>query len=311
MWFKNLTLYRLTQPFELTPEQLAEAMEPLTIRPCGSLDPSSYGWTPPLGRISGELVHAANGCILVSARKDERVLPASVIREEVDERIAEIENSEPRKVRGKEKRRIKEDVIFDLLPRAFIRGTETEAYLSPHDGWLVINTTSPKRAEDLMSLLGHSLGSFEVAPFVSEQNPVSTMTGWLSGRDLPNGFVIQNDCELKDPADQNAVVRCQKLDLDSDEVQGHLRAHKEVHKLGLLFEERLSMVLRSDLTVSRLRFEAVDELDSFDDVDDAARLDANFAFMTTELGRLLERLDEVFALEPGAQITTRQFAAES
>ena len=309
MWFKNLTLYRLTQPFDMSPEAIAEALEAFALKPCGSLDPFSYGWTPPLGRRGTELVHAANGRVLVNARKEERVLPAAVVRDEVAERIAQIEQSEPRTVRAREKRRIKEDVIFDLLPKAFVRGADTQAYISPTDGWLVINTAVPKRSEELLNLLGASLGSLELMPFVSEHNPVSMLTRWLGGQPLPPGFALQHDCELKDPADQSSVVRCQHQDLRSDEIQGHLRAHKEVHKLGLSFEERVSMVLRADLTISRLRFEAVEEFDTVDDADELARLDANFAYMSSELSRLLSRLAEVFTPAEQAPSATPQLAA--
>ncbi len=67
MWFKNLTLFRLVQPFDMTPEDMAEALEGFALRPCGSLEPFSYGWTPPLGRMGTELVHAANGRVLIKA----------------------------------------------------------------------------------------------------------------------------------------------------------------------------------------------------------------------------------------------------
>ena len=61
-----------------------------------------------------------------------------------------------------------------------------------------------------------------------------------------------------------------------------------------MFEERLSFVLHADLTVKRLKMESVDELDWLDDDDEIARFDADFAFMTTEYSRLLERLVSIF-----------------
>ena len=63
---------------------------------------------------------------------------------------------------------------------------------------------------------------------------------------------------------------------------------------ALTFEARVSFVLGADLSVRRLKFEAVDEFDSNDETDPIARFDANFAFMTAELSRLLRALDVVF-----------------
>ena len=105
---------------------------------------------------------------------------------------------------------------------------------------------------------------------------------------------MQTDCEFRDPADVRAVVRCHHQDLGGDEIRAHLRARKQVYRLALGFEERLSLVLSADMTIRRLRFEAVDEFDQVDAADELAQLDANFAYMTAELARLLERLDQVF-----------------
>ncbi|MDJ0807295.1 MAG: recombination-associated protein RdgC, partial [Gammaproteobacteria bacterium] len=43
MWFKNLRLFRLLKPFELTEEELNEQLQGKAFRPCGRHDPSSLG----------------------------------------------------------------------------------------------------------------------------------------------------------------------------------------------------------------------------------------------------------------------------
>ena len=294
MWFKNLCLYRLSDPFEHSPEELATAMQAYASRPCGSLEPFTYGWTPPLGNMGTELVHAANGCILICAVMEERLLPASVVRETVEERIAAIEEIEGRRVRGKERRNMRDDVTFELLPKAFTRKNYTHAYLSPDEHWLVVDTPTPKKAEELLVMLAHSLGELKVEAFKSDVSATALMTRWMSGRDVPADFAVLQDCELRDPADDKSIIRCQRQDLAADEIQMHLRAHKQVHKLALGFDERLSFILRSDLTLTRLRFESVEELDYNDGVDEIGRFDANFAFMSSELKLLLDRLTDVF-----------------
>ncbi len=300
MWFKNLVLYRLTEPFEHTPEQLSAALARQAAKPCGGLEPFSFGFSPPLGRLGKELVHAANGCTLLCARKEERLLPGSVVKETLEERIAEIEMRDDRRVRGKERKRMRDDVIFELMPKAFTRSTYTFAYLSPKDGWLIVDAANTKRAEELVVLLGTALRRFEVEQLTAQVSPVSIMTRWLETQSLPQGFTLEQDCELRDPADEGAVVRCQRQDLASDEIKAHLRARKQAQRLALGLEARLSFVLCADLTVKRLRFEAVEELDEVDEADELARFDANFAFMTTELARLSARLGEVFEVSDPA-----------
>lgn len=300
MWFKNLMLYRLDRDFSRTPEQIAEALAEQAFKPCGGLQPYSYGWSAPLGRLGTSLVHTTNGCTLICARKEQRLLPSSVVKEALEERVANLEEAEARPVRAKEKRRIKDEITFELMPRAFTRSIDTHAYFSPRDGWLVVNAATPKRAEELVVLLGHSLPHDPVDPFEAAVSPSQLMTRWLEGREnLPAGFELADECELRDPGDEGALVRCLRQDLMAEEVRAHLKARKFVQRLALGFEERLSFVLGVDLTLRRLRFEAVEELDTDDQADEVARFDANFAFMSAELAKLLERLEQVFG-EPAA-----------
>ncbi|MDZ4262530.1 MAG: recombination-associated protein RdgC, partial [Pseudomonadota bacterium] len=165
MWFSNLQLYRLTKPFTLSVEELTQQLEQHTFKPCGTLDLSSYGWVAPLGRDGAELVHAAGGYIMICARKEQKMVPATVVRERVQEKAEAIEAAQGRPVRRKERDTIKEEVIHTLLPQAFPRSTLTFAYISPKENLIVVNAASAKRAEELLSYLRGSIGSLPaVAP---------------------------------------------------------------------------------------------------------------------------------------------------
>jgi recombination associated protein RdgC len=196
-------------------------------------------------------------------------------------------------VRAKERRRLRDEVTFELMPRAFTRSTHTFAYFAHRDGWLVVDAATERRAEDLLVLLGHAVRGLTVEPFEAARSPAALMTRWLDGERLPPGFQLGDQCELRDPALEGAVVRCQRQDLTAAEVRAHLRAGKVVQQLALVFDERVSFVLAADLTLRRLRFEAVEELDDAAG-DPLARFDADYAFMTAELNRLLGALAKVF-----------------
>jgi recombination associated protein RdgC len=49
MWFKNLAIYRFTEPFTLSPETLEQKLLQQPFTPCGGHDEFSFGWTSPLG----------------------------------------------------------------------------------------------------------------------------------------------------------------------------------------------------------------------------------------------------------------------
>ena len=59
--------------------------------------------------------------ILLVAKKEEKMLPANVVKRELDERIESLEQKENRKLKKTEKQTLKDDVVMNLLPRAFTK----------------------------------------------------------------------------------------------------------------------------------------------------------------------------------------------
>jgi len=296
MWFRNLQLFHLQQSFNLTPEELHHNLEPQAVKECGSLEPFSYGWEKPLGRDSAQLTHAANSCIMICARKEEKILPASVVREKLAEKVEEIEEAESRKVRRREKEELKDILIQQLLPQAFTKSSLTYAYIDPKGKWLIVDASSPKKSEELVNLLRDSLGSLKLKPLTAAQSPASVMTAWLGEKAPQGGFIVSDECELRDPMEEGGIVRCRRQDLMGDEIESHLKAGKQAVKLALEWDERISLVLCDDLSIKRLGFMDIIQEEAADVAaeDDAARFDADFAIMSLELGRFIPRLLEQF-----------------
>lgn len=296
MWFKNLALYRFTEDFTLTPDELERKLEQMRFKPCGSHDEFSFGWTAPVGKGDDALVHAANGFMMVCGKKEEKVIPSSVINEMLQEKISEIEEQEMRKLPAKERTRIKDELIFELLPRAFSFSKKTFAYIDAKNGWLVVDAASAKKAEDLLSQLRKVVGSLPVTPLVSNVKPSFVMTQWLLGEGLPKDLTIEDECELKSQEDEAAIVRCKRHDLKVPEIKNHLDTGKQVTKLALNWTDRLSFLLDENLAVKRLKFlELIQEqVQDIEAETEQERFDADFAIMTAELAEFLPRLVEWF-----------------
>jgi len=299
MWFKNLAVYRFTEPFSLSPDELQQQLAQQPFKPCGGHDQYSFGWTSPLGKSAEALVHAANGCMMVCAKKEEKVVPATVINEMLAERIDEIEEREARKLPAKERSRLKDELIFDLLPRAFSFSKKTYAYIDSRGGWLIVDAASAKKAEDLLSNMRKCLGSLPVVPIGAGLKPSGLMTVWLTTQATPADLQIEDECELRSPEEEGGIIRCKRHDLSLPEIKNHLDSGKQAIKLALSWDDRLSFVLDESLAVKRLKFleliqEQSDEIEAFDD---AERFDADFSIMSAELGRFIPRLLELFSAE--------------
>ncbi len=299
MWFKNLTLFRFSEPFTLSAAQIEEKLAANRFRPCGSHDESSFGWSSPLGRGYEPLLHSANGFMLLCAKKEEKVLPTSVVTELLQERISDIETEQARKLSKKERNSLKDELIFELLPRAFSFSRHLYAYIDPQGGWLVVDSSSSKKAEELLSSLRRCLGSLPVVPVNTLKKPVLTMTEWLTNNDTPTGITIEDECELLSPEEEGAIVRCKKHDLGLPEIKNHLDSGKLVIKLALNWEDRISFILDEHLAVKRIRFlELVQDQVADTQADSAQeRFDADFAIMTAEFSQFLTRLLDLFGGE--------------
>ncbi|MBT8148034.1 MAG: recombination-associated protein RdgC [Gammaproteobacteria bacterium] len=284
MWFKNLRLYVLTEPFKLTPEELEDKLVENVFRPCSSFDKSSLGWVSPLGREGEMLTHTIGDYTMVCAQEQERLLPVSVVRDATEEKVAELEERQARKVYRKERRQIQEDIYASLLPQAFLRNQQLFAYIAPKQNLLVVNTPSVPKAEALLNLLRDSLGSLQVAKPDVKRSPGDVMTRWLKEQKATHKFVIEHDCELYNPLDGSNVVRCKGQDLLTDELRAMLSADKRVKSLGVSWNSRVNCIVHDDLSVKRLRFEGVSEESLGDQVESAAQqFDQEFALMSMEL----------------------------
>ncbi|WP_324019430.1 recombination-associated protein RdgC [Aeromonas hydrophila] len=292
MWFKNLQVYRLTRPFDLTTEQLESQLESLTFTPCGSQDMSRFGWTPPLGKFGRALTHSADGQILICARKEQKMLPSTVIKEQLAEKVEAIEFEQGRALKKKEKEALKEELLHTLLPRAFSRTTNTFAWINAANGLLIVDASSAKKADDVLALLRKSIGSLPVVPVALKNPPEITMTEWLQQGNLPATFTLEDESELRSAQQHGGIARFKQQDLMTDEVKNHLANDKLVTKLALNWGERLSFVLGDDLSIKRLKFseELREQNDDITSEEPAARLDADFALVTGELAQFIPAL---------------------
>lgn len=284
MWFKNLRVYTFAKPLAQTFEEIETALADKLFEPCGSMEKARLGWVSPLGREGEMLSHVQGNYLMLCCQKQKRLLPAAVINEATDEKVAELEERQGRKIYRKEKRQIRDDVFVTLLPRAFTRNQQTFAYLSLADNLLVVNSGSAPKAEELLTLLRDTLGSLPVEIPTTSRAPADVMTRWLREQHGSDNFVIDEECELFNPIDGSNVVRCKGQDLFSEEIQTHLGAGKQVKSLGVTWNSAVSCVISEDLAVKRVKFVGMnEEREQGEAESEVEKFDQEFAVMTLQL----------------------------
>lgn len=310
--FRNLTFFRfhatmaraIRAQLDPSPDDNEVALlDEAALKPVGPLELSSRGWVP-VRNDGGLLSYAGmDEAMFLALGGEDKILPAAAVNRELAKRLKDLEEREGRKPSGRARKRIKEDVVHDLLPRALVKPYRLDGYLDLRRGLLVVDTASRKAAEEFVGKLRETLGSFPGLPVNAEVAPRAVLTDALLGIHArtqlgPQGLLLGDECELRDPADSGAVARLSGQDLQGEEVEQHLNAGKQCTRLGLTFGDRLSFTLGEDLVVRKLRFldGAMDQLESQEREDLQAELDARATLLVGEVGQLFDVLEQAFRI---------------
>ncbi len=297
MWFKNLYLYRLPGNWAVDAGQLEEQLARLTLQACSATDPRSIGWVAP--RDAGALIHSVNQQWLLALGVEEKLLPASIVKRFASDKAKDIEEAEGRRIGRKEMREIQEQMTLELLPRAFIRSRRTHAWIDRGNGWLVIDSSSPAKAEEFLEQLHKSVDDVPTKALKVAQSPSAAMTAWVAAGEPPAGFTLDQDLELRSA--EKATVRYVKHTLEGEEIRQHIAAGKVVTRLAMTWNDRISFVLDDQLQVKRLAFLDIlkEQADGQGENEDE-RFDSDFTLMSGELARLLDDLVAALGGEPAA-----------
>lgn len=289
MWFRNLRLYRLAHLPHAGVEAFEAALAKRPLARCGSFEMASRGWVFP--RNEGVFVHAVDRQWLLALGVEQKLLPATVIRQTAQERAAAIEAEQGRRVGRKEMRDLTDRVAEELMPKAFTQRRTTWAWLDPAGRWLVVDAGSDARADEFMETLAATLDGIVPRPLQTQVSPLTAMTEWVAQGEAPAGFTLDSDLELRAANESQSAIRYVHHDIDGPEVAAHVAAGKVVTRLGMTWNDRISFVLTDKLHVKRLAFHDIVREQAGPAASNAdEQFDADFALMAGELRGLFADL---------------------
>lgn len=297
MFFKACTilLYPQNHLFGMA-SVMVDSLPNLALTAPGPLEMATSGFISPTG--DGNLSLEQAGAYWLAIGNCEKILPAAVVNDFVAARIEHIEENEGRKPGGRERKRIKDDILYELLPRAFVKTSRIDAFLDDKAGALFVNAATARKADQATSAIRDLLGTFPALPINAENAPRRVMTGWLAGGAMPDGLTLGESCELREPIDGGGVLRARNQELSSEEIQHHLEAGKQVAAIELCWQDHITFTLTDGLQLRGIKWldGAMDPLDEIDGEGKQAEMKARFALQLGELRGLLIMLREAFSL---------------
>lgn len=284
---KNAIIYRLPEGWPPDIEYLGNIMLPRRFVGCSGWRAASSGWVAPAKHSPG-LAHMVGRHILITLQTETKILPASVVKRRVDEKVADVERSECRRVGRQERWEIADTVRLDLIPKAFSRLDRVTAYIDTKAHRLVIDTASKARADELVCKIIET-SEINVRRFETADRPEIAMQRWLSV-DVPDEITIDDECDLVGHSEGRPTVKYQRHALDGEDILRHLSLGKVPTRMAITCKGRASFVLTDDICIKR--FSLVNAPDApIDGQTDEERFDADAALYASEIACVIDWIE--------------------
>lgn len=278
--FKNAIAYLLTPGFRLDPEMLARR----PARPCSANEGRTMGFAPPCSHSTAELAHHVAGHTMICLETEDRLLPGSVVAEEVESRAIDLEKQQGYKPGRKQMSELKQRVTEELLPKAFTQKRRTLGVFAGQ--YFIVDTSSPARADMMIETLRSVLDALPLALIQTENRITGRMIEWLLGS-LPWGLTVDDFVELEKAEPGKPAIAYKRTTLDESDMRRRISDAYVPRKIGVTLNDRLSFKVDDSLNLKQLtalELMQVDKRHHDDKAEDMAQVfDADVALMAGEL----------------------------
>lgn len=243
--FKNAVCYLVTPGFRLDPEMLAR----YPARPCSANEGRTVGFAVPCDHSTAELAHHVAGYTLICLESEDRLLPGSVVAEEVELRAIALEKQQGYKPGRKQMKEIKERVIEELLPKAFTQKRRTLGVFAGQ--YFIVDTSSPARAEMMIEALRHALDALPLSLIQTRKPITGEMIQWLLGS-TPWGLTVDDFVELEKAEPGKPTIAYNRTTLDESDMRRRIQDSYVPRKIGVTLGDRLSFKVDDSLHLKQL-----------------------------------------------------------
>lgn len=292
--FKNAILFRLSHAWTPDLSKVEKGLSEHHFVPCSPSQSRSTGFVEPRGEANGAMVESVGGQWMITLCVESKSVPGSVVQAHLLERLKLIEANTGRKPGRKESKDLKEEIIFELLPKVFPTQSLIKAWIDPAKRLMIVDASAQGKSDLIVTELVQAIEGFGTVLIQTTQSPAACMAGWLRDDESPSGFSIDRECELKATDDSKSVVRYGRHALNIEEVKQHIVTGKIPTRLAMTWNDRVSFVLSDTMQIKKIAF-----LDTvFEGVDEKEDgFDADVAIFTGEFSQVVDDMLEALGGE--------------
>jgi len=281
---KNLTIYKSEKGWKPNFELLRNNLS----------IPGKIGFGWQLMRDDNPVITVGSNHLIV-CEKQEKLLPASVINQELKIRIAQIETEQGYKVGKKMKRDLKEQITEELYVKAFTVSKFYNVWINTDHDLMCIETTSESVADNVMSQLIKDL-DWRGNRFVTNRPADFLMRQLILSDDSSVGnFSLGASCVLQDRDENGKKITYENESLNSGVVSNYVMEGKKPVKLEVMIDGgECIFTIDNNYVISKITLpDIVENRSDFDTDDDY--FDNQFAISAGQcigiINALIETLD--------------------
>lgn len=252
-WFTSISAFKIKEEINLSEKEILEKLKENKIIECDKFSLETIGWDLVLPEQDEEsYLVKISGAFFVNLKKETKLIPSSVVKAETEKEINARFKKTGEKLSKAEKRDIKEGILAKMKSQAFVKPSNTFGYIDIKNNKIIVGTSSPKVAEEFLSLLRKSFGTLSVEILNPEYNLSEKLTSVLLNIDKFPKFKLSSDCKLKDLGD-NSTITAKDEDLSSNEIKEHILSGKQVDTLSLIWENRILFKVNSKFKIQSIK----------------------------------------------------------
>ena len=288
MFFKNMTAFKIEESFDT--EKFTQNMNKMAFIPCSGLQRSTKGFVNPLVK-SDECIYSFNNIMLFCLLTEEKILPASVINEQAQIRIEELESGGER-ISKSQKTEIKEQIEQQLLPQAFSRHKRLFGYFDLSNNYLIFDSANSNQINEAIEQFRKVVDFLKVTPLIKEET--DALTNWFVDNGYPMDIEIGEKCKLvSDAGDGVANISCQGSSMLTDNIKSFIETGGHITEMAVVWKEQLSMNINSNLQFKSIKFlDGVKDLNDSDDLSGIYKQEADLLIMSDIFAELLSSVKD-------------------
>jgi|GEM_PF-5483415 recombination associated protein RdgC len=291
MWFKQCSWFDLQSPLLLEGDALEEALSMHKAYDPHATQSKSMGFESPLGE-GQPLAIVIPGYTWLSARLDQKLLPANVINHQLKRKLSEIELHQGFPVTGKQRRSARDDLILDLLPKAFVQSKRINIVIDERNQVLMIDQTSANIKDMTVELLKKALGECPMTHHLDQKSQIGhILKNWVT--QPPEQVEIESEYSLINP--NNVHVKARMIGLEESLVIAPLQSGMSVSQLTINYDNKMRFQLKDQLDFSRIRYLDVEQVDDCENP--IEQMIADFTLSISYLSEIITACKSWFPIE--------------